>query len=100
MNYFKRKKLNRELMRINCKIVGLQMGQGNGDEYGLGRLTGDVDVLRPGVGRQGVGRAHHDEQHRNGVQRQDHGLEFAEIKASPKLFLSSSILTCIFMFPL
>lgn len=25
MNYFKRKKLNRELMRINCKIVGLQM---------------------------------------------------------------------------
>ena len=25
MNYFKRKKLNRQLMKINCKIVGLQL---------------------------------------------------------------------------
>lgn len=32
MNYFKRKKLNRELMKINCKIVGLQMDAFDGKD--------------------------------------------------------------------
>ena len=32
MNYFKRKKLNRELMRINCKIVGLQLDAFDGKD--------------------------------------------------------------------
>ena len=32
MNYFKRKKLNRELMKINCKIVGLQMDAFDGED--------------------------------------------------------------------
>ena len=32
MNYFKRKKLNRQLMKINCKIVGLQMDAFDGKD--------------------------------------------------------------------
>ena len=32
MNYFKRKKLNRELMRINCKIVGRQIDAFDGKD--------------------------------------------------------------------
>ena len=32
MNYFKRKKLNRELTKINCKIVGLQMDAFDGKD--------------------------------------------------------------------
>lgn len=32
MNYFKRKKLNLKLMKINCKIVGLQMDAFDGKD--------------------------------------------------------------------
>lgn len=32
MNYFKCKKLNRQLMKINCKIVGLQMDAFDGKD--------------------------------------------------------------------
>lgn len=32
MNYFKRKKLNLKLMKINCKIVGLQLDAFDGKD--------------------------------------------------------------------
>lgn len=47
MNYFKRKKLNRELMRINCKIVGLQMDAFDGKdiEQKYSKLKAQQDKL-------------------------------------------------------
>ena len=47
MNYFKRKKLNRELMRINCKIVGLQMDAFDGKdiEQKYSKLKAEQDKL-------------------------------------------------------
>ena len=47
MNYFKRKKLKSELMRINCKIVGLQMDAFDGKdiEQKYSKLKAQQDKL-------------------------------------------------------